>query len=53
MKVGLSLILVLVAFSSYAKSFNYTSCDQAKQPKFVRYSKIKSYLFYLYLTFYS
>ncbi|XP_037729349.1 uncharacterized protein LOC119560098 [Drosophila subpulchrella] len=35
MKVGHSLILVLVVFSSYAKSFNYTSCDQAKQPKFL------------------
>nr|XP_016936006.2 uncharacterized protein LOC108014407 [Drosophila suzukii] len=35
MRVGHSLILVLVVFSSYAKSFNYTNCDQAKQPKFL------------------
>ncbi|XP_017003732.2 uncharacterized protein Obp93a [Drosophila takahashii] len=29
------LLLVLTVFSTCATSFNYTSCDQAKQPKFL------------------
>ncbi|KAH8346732.1 hypothetical protein KR084_008997 [Drosophila pseudotakahashii] len=30
-----NLLLILALFSTCAKSFNYTSCDQAKQPKFL------------------
>ncbi|KAI8046383.1 uncharacterized protein LOC128257270 isoform X1 [Drosophila gunungcola] len=30
-----NLLLILVVFASSVKSFNYTSCDQAKQPKFM------------------
>ncbi|KAH8367576.1 hypothetical protein KR200_007117 [Drosophila serrata] len=29
------LLLIILGFCSCAKSFNYTSCDQAKQPKFM------------------
>ncbi|KAH8343812.1 hypothetical protein KR059_009998 [Drosophila kikkawai] len=29
------VIFILLAFCSCVKSFNYTSCDQAKQPKFM------------------
>ncbi|XP_017074580.2 uncharacterized protein LOC108110168 [Drosophila eugracilis] len=29
------LVLVIIIFISCVKSFNYTSCDQAKQPKFL------------------